>query len=195
MTVKMHTDSPLAVALHKLLHGLETRLQLNRQVTIFIAGGMAAHLYTQSRATTDVDAEFPPRLAVPADVTAKVETGPQAGEILYLDTNYNSMFSLLHEDYQHDSLPLDLGLKFIDVRVFSPVDLVLSKAGRLAPPDREDIESLLRAGLVSAAAIEQRGREAIAGYIGDVDRLKGNLAEVVRLARSIETQPGKLSSP
>lgn len=48
MTVKMHTDSPLAVALHKLLHGLETRLQLKRQVTIFIAGGMAAHLYTQS---------------------------------------------------------------------------------------------------------------------------------------------------
>jgi hypothetical protein len=190
----MHIDGPLADALRRLLQDLESRTNLNQPVTIYIAGGMAAHLYTQSRATTDVDAEFPPQFAIPPDLTAKIEAGQQAGEILYIDTNYNPTFSLLHEDYQHDAQPLDLGLKMIDVRVLAPVDLLLSKVSRLAAPDQEDIEGILRAGLVSADEIERRGEAAIASCVGDVARVRGNLAKVLRLARAIEADQGRARS-
>jgi hypothetical protein len=191
----MQTNSPLAGALRKLLQELESRTNLGRPVTIYIAGGMAAHLYTQARATTDVDAEFPARFVIPPDLTAKIEAGPQAGEILYIDTNYNPTFSLLHEHYQQDAQPLDLGLKMINVRVLAPVDLVLSKLTRLAAPDIEDIEAILRAGLVSVDQLERRGEEAIAGYVGDVARVRGNLAAVLRQARVIEANPRDTGMP
>ncbi|MCY0852690.1 hypothetical protein [Cupriavidus sp. D39] len=81
---------------------------------------MAVHLYTASRVTTDVDAEFAGRVLLPQDVLVDVVLEDGTPQVIYLDTNYNPTFALMHEDYQEDSIPVDLGLDQIQVRVLSP---------------------------------------------------------------------------
>ena len=53
-----HTRTALAVGLRELFRQLAERLALSSPVNVFLAGGMAVHLYTGSRDTTDVDAEI-----------------------------------------------------------------------------------------------------------------------------------------
>jgi len=105
---------------------------------------------------------------------------------LYFDTNYNPMFSLMHEYYQEDAVELDLNLDFIRVFVLSPLDLAISKLARYADNDREDVDALIRSGLVAADELEQRGVEALSGFIGGKTMVRLNLEEAVAQARAIE---------
>jgi hypothetical protein len=51
-----HTD--LASGLQQLVLSIQERTKLRVPIKMYIAGGMAFHLYTAGRVTTDVDAEF-----------------------------------------------------------------------------------------------------------------------------------------
>jgi hypothetical protein len=97
---------------------------------------MAVHLYTASRVTTDVDAEFGARVLFPNDLMVEVTLEDGTPQVVYLDTTYNSSFALMHEDYLDDSIPLDLGVSQIRLHVLSPVDLAVSKIARLADNDK-----------------------------------------------------------
>ncbi|MCY0853364.1 hypothetical protein [Cupriavidus sp. D39] len=118
--VSFYTRTALAEGLRELFKQLEQRLSLRQPLTVYLAGGMAVHLYTASRVTTDVDAEFAGRVLLPQDVLVDVVLEDGTPQVIYLDTNYNPTFALMHEDYQEDSIPVDLGLDQIQVRVLSP---------------------------------------------------------------------------
>jgi len=184
-----HTHTALAEGLRELLKQLEGRLSLRKPLTVYLAGGMAVHLYTASRVTTDVDAEFSGRVMLPQDLLVEVTLEDSSTQVIYLDTNYNSTFALMHEDYQEDSIPVDLGLEQIRVRVLSPTDLAVSKIARLADNDREDIHALVAAGLTSADEIEARATDALGGYVGGVEMLRANLRDAVAIARKAEPTP------
>jgi hypothetical protein len=181
-----HTETALAGGLRELLRLLEERLQLTKPLRIFLAGGMAVHLYTASRVTTDVDVEFGGRVLIPSDVMVEVTLEDGRPQVVYLDTNYNSTFALMHEDYQEDSIPLDMGLAYIRVHVLSPVDLAVSKISRLQGPDREDIQDLVRLRLTTSREIEERATSAMVGYVGGQAMLLLNIREAVALARDVE---------
>lgn len=181
-----HTHTALAEGLRELFKQLEARLSLRRQVNVYLAGGMAVHLYTAGRVTTDVDAEFGGRVYLPNDLMVEVTLEDGTQHVVYLDTNYNSTFALMHEDYLDDSIPVDLGLDQIRVHVLSPVDLAVSKIARFSDSDKEDITALVRQGLTSADEIEQRATNALAGYIGGQAMLELNLRDAVVLAREVE---------
>ncbi len=106
-------DTNLALGLKELLRQLEERLGLREPIKMFIAGGMATHLYTGGRVTSDVDAEFSKRIALPGDLM--VETSD--GNALYLDSTYNSAFALMHEDYLKDAIRVPIGTRHIEVYV------------------------------------------------------------------------------
>ena len=184
--VVFHTGTALAQGLRELLKQLEERLSLAKPLTIYLAGGMAVHLYTSARVTTDVDAEYSARVHIPDDVMVTINLEDGTPQVIYLDKNYNSSFALMHEDYQDDSIPVDLGLKHVVVRVLQPVDLAVSKIARLAENDREDIASLVRLGLTNANQIEQRASAAIAGFVGGQSSLLVNLKDALSLARSVQ---------
>lgn len=188
MTPALHIGTPLAQGLRRLLQRLEQRLQLRQPVDVFLAGGMAAHVYTADRVTTDVDAEFAARIFLPPDLEVEVVLEDGSREVVYLDTNYSPTLSLMHEDYREDAIPLDLGLEHLRVRALSPVDLAVSKMSRFADPDRADIEALARLGLISADAVERRALEAIGGYIGGEAMLRINIGEAVALVRQVEAE-------
>jgi hypothetical protein len=181
-----HTHTALAEGLRELLKQLEGRLSLRKPLTVYLAGGMAVHLYTANRVTTDVDAEFSGRVMLPQDLLVEVALEDGTTQVIYLDTNYNSTFALMHEDYQEDSIPVDLGLEQIRVRVLSPTDLAVSKIARLADNDREDIRALVVDGLTSADEIEERAADALSGYVGGIEMLRANLRDAVAIAREAE---------
>lgn len=181
-----HTDTALAKGLQKLLKQLDEQLSLNAPLNVYLAGGMAVHLYTASRVTTDVDAEFGGRVYLPNDLLIEVTLEDGTQQAVYLDTNYNPSFALMHEDYQEDSIPVDLGTGHIHLHVLSPVDLAVSKIARFTDNDKEDIAELVRLGLTTADEIEQRATDALTGYIGGQSMLKLNLQDAVALARKVE---------
>ncbi len=183
---RLYLDTGLGRALAELFQSLEHQLGLTRPVNVYIAGGIATHLYTGSRFTTDVDAEFDARVVLPADmaVTARLEDGRD--QLLYLDTNYNPTFALMHEDYRSDALPIDMGTSALKIHVLSPVDLAVSKLSRFADNDQEDIVSLVRCGLVSSKDIAHRAQEAMGAYVGNTARLLGHLDSALSLIRAAE---------
>lgn len=183
-----HTRTALAVGLRELFRQLAERLSLSSPVNVFLAGGMAVHLYTGSRVTTDVDAEFGARVYLPNDLMVEVTLEDGTQQVVYLDTNYNSTFALMHEDYLEDAIPVDLGVDQIRVHVLSPVDLAVSKIARFADNDKEDIAALVRLGLTTADEIEQRATSALVGYVGGLAMLKLNLRDAVALARRVERE-------
>jgi len=187
-----YTRTALAEGLRKLFKQLEERIALSKPLAVYLAGGMAVHLYTAKRVTTDVDAEFAGRVFIPNDLMVEITMEDGSSQLIYLDTNYNSTFALMHEDYREDSIPVDLGLEHIQVYVLSPVDLAVSKIARLASNDCEDIQELIRLGLTTADEIEQRAKSAVAGYVGGQAALLLNLRDAVALARDAETRREKI---
>jgi hypothetical protein len=183
-----HTHTALANALQKLFQQLEERLSLCNPLKVYLAGGMAVHLYTANRVTSDVDAEFSGRVYLPNDLMVEVTLEDGTQQVVYLDTNYNSTFALMHEDYLDDAIPVDLGVAQMHVYVLSPVDLAVSKIARFADNDKEDIAALVRLGLTTASAIEQRATSALAGYVGGQAMLRLNLQEAVVLAHQAEVE-------
>lgn len=179
-------DSPIAQGMREFFRLLESRLELDRPLTVFLAGGMAVHLYTAKRVTTDIDAEFSARVIVPTDLFVQIELPDGSTEDIYFDSNFSTTLGLIHEDYQQDSLPVDLGLRHITLRVLSPVDLAVSKISRLADPDREDIRDLVLAGLTNANEIAARAEEALGAYIGNTSSLRFNIRNAIEIARNAE---------
>jgi hypothetical protein len=181
--IHFHTQTALARGLRTLFQRLEERLELNTPLKVYLAGGMAVHLYTAQRVTTDVDAEFGARLILPNDLMVQVQLEDGSEQVVYLDTNYNSTFALMHENYLDDAIPLDLGLAHIQLFVLSPVDLAVSKIARFAENDQEDIAALVRLGLTNAVEIEERATSAMVGYIGSLAMLKLNLRDALAFVR------------
>jgi hypothetical protein len=183
-SIAFATDTALALGLRELIVQLEVRLGLRQPLKMYIAGGMAVHLYTAERVTTDVDAEFSKRILLPADLI--IET--RDGRMLYLDPSYNSTFALLHEDYLDDALPVPIGTDLIQVYVLNPIDLVISKIARYAGPDVQDITDLIAKFHLGADDIGARAEEALGGYVGNADYLRMNLRSVLEVA-------GRLDAP
>ena len=183
-----HTHTALAEGLRELFRQLDKRLSLSSPIKVYLAGGMAVHLYTASRVTTDVDAEFGSRVFIPNDLIVDLTLEDGTRQSMYFDTNYNSSFALMHEDYLDDAIPLDLGIGHIKLHVLSPLDLVVSKIARFADNDKEDIAELVRLKLTTADAIEQRASSALGGYVGGLAMLRLNLRDAVALARQVETE-------
>ncbi len=181
-----HTDTALAAGLKELLRQLDERLALRSPVNVFLAGGMAVHLYTANRVTTDVDAEFGSRVFIPSDLIVDVTLEDGTQQAVYFDTNYNSSFALMHEDYLDDAIAINLGTERIRLHVLSPLDLAVSKIARFADNDKADIAALVRLGLTTADQIEQRATSALGGYVGGLAMLKLNLRDALVLARQAE---------
>lgn len=153
-------------------------------VRMYVAGGAAMHLYTGERVSEDVDAVFSKRVALPEDLEVAYRDADGAARLLYFDRQYTDTLSLLHEDAHDDAVPLLLaGIdpKVLDVRLLAPVDLAVSKLGRLSDQDRHDIEVLAGRGLIDADGVRRRAEQALAGYVGDLDRVRNSIEIACRV--------------
>jgi hypothetical protein len=153
-------------------------------IRMFVAGGTALHFYTGGRVSSDVDAAFSHRIALPGDLDVAYRGDDGAAALLYFDRNYNDTLALLHEDAYDDSQPIALpgvDASILDVRLLSPLDLAVSKLGRFTGQDREDIAALARDGLIDAERLRQRATEALVAYVGDTMRLRNTIDIACRI--------------
>jgi hypothetical protein len=164
-------------------------------VPVYIAGGAAAHLYTGSRLSADVDATIGRRLLLPDDLQVMYRARDGKHRTLYFDRQYNDTLGLMHDDARADSVSIDVPKvkrRRLDVRLLSPVDLAVSKLARFADPDQEDIRALARSGLLSAKALRTRAEEALVGYIGRVNDVRISMDKACRMVEEIaRARPNK----
>lgn len=59
--------------------------------------------------------------------------------------------------------------------------LAVSKLGRFAGQDREDIIVLARHGLIDAAGLRQRAEAALTAYVGDTARVQNTIDIACRI--------------
>ena len=157
-------------------------------VPVYVAGGAASHLYTGSRFSADVDAALGRRLLLPDDLQVLYKAEDGKSRTLYFDRQYNDTLGLMHEDAHSDSVSIDVpGVngKRLDVRLLAPVDLAVSKLGRFADADQEDIKALARAGLLESGPLRKRAGEALKGYIGRVDDVRISVDQACRMVDEI----------
>lgn len=160
-------------------------------VHMVVAGGAALYFYTGERVTQDIDAAFSKRIALPDRLDVSYRDADGAAQLLYLDRQYSDTLALIHEDAYKDSEPLALpGLEpeVLDVRLLTPTDLAVSKIGRLTSQDRDDIAALARRRLVHSASLRIRAEEAVANFVGDTTRLRGNIETACRIVADAETR-------
>ena len=137
---------------------------------VFIFGGTAVHLLTQSRGSADVDAETVASTALDMNEVRAVLEVPELYEDesgrelqIIIDQNYSNTLGPLHEDYRERAIPIygfaeDSPLQLL---IAAPVDLAISKLGRFSEIDRQDIELLLRLGKINAQEFFQLAEDAI----------------------------------
>jgi hypothetical protein len=121
--------------------------------------------------------------------------GPDGNaQLLFFDRQYNDTLGLLHEDAYDDSLPLQLDgidAAVLDVRLLSPLDLAVSKLGRFSEQDRNDIVALAKLKLVESGRLCARAQSALAGYVGDIDRVQGSIEIACRILEDLEKRAPK----
>jgi hypothetical protein len=158
-------------------------------VKMYVAGGAALHFYTGERVSRDIDAVFSRRIALPDDLDIAYRDADGAARLLYFDRQYSDTLSLMHEDAHDDSIPLPLegvDAGVLDVRLLAPLDLAVSKLGRFSEGDRSDIASLARHQHFKSTALRGRAQEALAGYVGSIDRVRGSIELACRIVEDIE---------
>lgn len=163
-------------------------------IRMYVAGGAALHFYTGHRLSDDIDASFSHRIALPDDLEVSYKGADGTAELLYFDRQYNDTLGLLHEDAYDDSIPLTLdgvdpGL--LDVRLLSPLDLAVTKLGRFSEQDRDDIVALARLKLVNSGGLRKRAQAAVAGYVGDTNRVQGTIEVACRILDDLEKRSPK----
>jgi len=161
-------------------------------IRMYVAGGAALHFYTGERVSEDIDAVFSRRVALPENLEVAYRDADGAARLLYFDRQYNDSFSLLHEDAHDDSILLTLDRldrSVLEVHLLTPLDLAVSKIARLSDQDRDDIAALARHGLITAAALRKRAEQSMAGYVGDLERLRNSVEIAARIVQ--DASPNK----
>lgn len=185
-------------ALSKMLDAIDLILKeagyAGEPIRMTLAGGLAVHFYLGSRFTEDVDAEFSRRLLLPVqELVFDYTDADGSSRTLYLDSQYSSTFSLMHEDHDRDAVQWS-GIgnegRLIHLQVLSPVDLALSKVARFGEVDQEDILALADAGLFTASDLRQRADQALAYYVGNTSMARQSV-EII--CSRIESQARRCS--
>ena len=174
--------------IRKSLSGLPRRVL---PIRMYVAGGAALHMYTGERVSKDIDATFSRRIALPEDLEVAYRDADGAARLLYFDRQYNDTLGLLHEDAQEESVPLVLeggDTDVLEVRLLSALDLAVSKLGRFASQDRDDVAILARRKLITSTALRRRAEEALGNYVGDTRRVQGSIELACRIVADIEAR-------
>lgn len=149
--------------------------ELERKITVVAVGGTAMTLHNAKASTIDVD------FTIPADDYSEfhrvLDLVPHGFKV---DTWNNGMvFSQdLPDDYLEKSKPLRTKMKNMKLRTLDPVDIVVTKIGRLNARDKEDIATCIKKFKITKEQIKKRAKEII--YVGREENYEINLNHVLK---------------
>jgi hypothetical protein len=149
--------------------------ELERKIIIVAVGGTAMTLLKMKASTIDVDFTIPSKYYDEFE-TAKKVVRPGFRVDLFHD---GAVFvNMLPEDYLKKSSLIKTKLKNIELRALHPVDIIVTKIGRLDERDEQDIESCIRKFKLKKNQIAKRAAQL--GYAENDEIFKINLQNVLK---------------
>ena len=176
---------PMMSALSEFLLMMDATLPAKQDVHFYLSGGMVVYLYTGCQRTFYIEGEFNRKVYISDGLSLVYRDEANKERLVRFNKNDNTRFNLMHPNYKQDAVLLPFTqLQNMQVHALSALDLCVSKISRLSPIDIEDIQSFVRAGHFTAAALEARAREALVDYIGDLKQYRDNISLATRYALS-----------
>lgn len=149
--------------------------EMTKEITLVAAGGTAMTLLDMKASTVDID------FTIPSQDVKEFENGlkvtPHGFRIDYwMD---GMVFSqILPDDYLKKSILIKTNLKNIRLRSLHPVDIVITKIGRLDERDVQDIKVCIEKFKLTKDQIKSRSKHV--EYVGHEDGYRINLAYVLK---------------
>jgi hypothetical protein len=152
----------------------EIEKELSRDITLIAVGGTALTLLDVKPSTRDVD------FTIPSDdygeFQSALKSTPHGFKVdCWKD---GAVFSqMLPDDYLRRSVDIRR-LKRIRLKALSPVDIVVTKIGRLDDRDKQDIEACIKRFKLRRSQIAKRAEQI--EYVGRPKNYEVNLRYVLR---------------
>lgn len=144
-----------------------------KRITLIAVGGTAMTLLDIKKSTRDIDFTAPTEDY--HEFKRILNRTPHGFEIhLWPDGTVFSQF--LPDDYEDKSITIT-ELKHITLKALNPIDIVVTKIGRLDPRDLEDIEDCIRKKGLLKNQIKERAEKI--QYVGKEETYKTNLKHVL----------------
>lgn len=160
----------------KLLDFLEeVGKELTRKVTVIAVGGTAMTLLKAKPSTIDVD------FTIPSDYYDEFQSALKNiphGFTVHCFHDGAIFVNMLPDDYLKKSIPVKKRIKNIELKALHPVDIVVTKIGRLDKRDLQDIESCIKKFKLKKKDIIKRAGQL--GYAADEDNYQINLQNVIK---------------
>ena len=149
--------------------------KLEREITVVAVGGTAMTLHNAKASTFDVDFTIPAKDFSEFDKV--LDLVPHGFKV---DIWNNGMvFSQdLPDDYLEKSKYIRTKMKNIRLGVLDPLDIIVTKIGRLNARDKEDIATCIKKFKITKTAIRKRAKQVI--YVGREENYEINLNHVTK---------------
>jgi len=149
--------------------------EITDEITLVAAGGTAMTLLDTKPSTIDIDFTIPSQdVREFEDALKKV---PHGFRIDYW-TGGMVFSQILPDDYLEKSIPIKTKLKNIKLKALNPLDIVVTKIGRLDERDLQDIKACIEKFKLTKTQIKKRAKDV--EYVGHEDSYKINLQHVVK---------------
>ena len=149
--------------------------ELSRKIMLVAVGGTAMTLLKGKPSTRDVDFTIPGKFYDEFDQAMR--NIPHGFEVQCWHDG--AVFvNMLPDDYLKRSKPIKTKMKNISLRALHPVDIIVTKIGRLNERDIEDIESCIKKFKIKKEDIKERAKQL--GYVGSEKSYKINLDRVIK---------------
>jgi len=129
-----------------------------RKITLVAAGGTAMTLLNLKPSTIDIDFTAP---AEDARLFNKIQMSIPHGFTIQCFEDGAVFVNMLPDDYLTTSIPIKTKTKNIKLRALHPVDIVVTKIGRLEGRDMQDIESCIKNSKLNEKQIVNRSKQLL----------------------------------
>ncbi|MGI0083329.1 MAG: DUF6036 family nucleotidyltransferase [Nitrosopumilaceae archaeon] len=149
--------------------------ELSRKIIVVAVGGTAMTLLKVKSSTIDVDFTIPGEYYDEFEAVLKIVPH---GFTVHCFHDGAVFVNMLPGDYLKKSIQIKTKLKNIELRALHPVDIVVTKIGRLDDRDQQDIESCIKNFKLKKNEIVKRSGQL--GYAANEANYRTNLQHVIK---------------
>ncbi len=149
--------------------------ELKRKITLVAAGGTAMTLLDLKPSTIDIDFIVP---SEHAQEFKQALSNVSHGFRIYCWEDGMVFSQILPKDYVKKSIAMKTKTKNIELKALHPLDIVVTKIGRLDARDIQDIEACIRRFKLTKNQITRRASKI--QYVGREENYQINLQHVIK---------------